>query len=148
MLDVLEHIEDHLAAAQSMCATFSRPCRHFPSSPSPALPSLWSRHDAANLHFRRYTKKTLCRVLTDAGFQIQMIRYFFGWTLAPMLLRRLVSPAADPQTPMPACTQYHVQIPAKPINFLMYAISRLEQRTLGPCLPLGSSLLAIATPRP
>jgi hypothetical protein len=62
-----------------------------------------------------------------------------------MYLRRLLSPApAGIASP----SHYQVHVPAKPINALMYGLSRAEQLTLGPLLPLGSSLLAVATPRP
>jgi cardiolipin synthase len=56
----------------------------------PALMSLWSAHDVANEHHRRYTKETLRTVLQSAGLQIRSLRYFFFWPLAPLYLRRLL----------------------------------------------------------
>jgi 2-polyprenyl-3-methyl-5-hydroxy-6-metoxy-1,4-benzoquinol methylase len=143
MLDVLEHIEDHRAAARHVRQILA-PQGTFLLT-VPALMALWSQHDVANRHFRRYTKQSLRAVLTQAGFRLLSLRYFFGWTLAPMLLRRLLSPGT-PQTSAATATEYHVHIPAPPINAAMYGLSRLEQLTLAPLLPLGTSLLAIATP--
>ena len=54
MLDVLEHIEDDagaLAAARDALAPGGRLLLTVP-----AMPCLWSRHDEANCHFRRYTR--------------------------------------------------------------------------------------------
>jgi SAM-dependent methyltransferase len=147
MLDVLEHIQDDRAAAAHV-RTLLAPGGAFLLT-VPALTLLWSQHDVANLHYRRYTKKGLRFVLEGAGMQIQTIRYFFGWTIAPMLLRRALfsgAPAARPaeeshETPVP----YRVKVPPGVVNQGMYAVSRLEHATIGRWgLPLGSSLVAIA----
>jgi SAM-dependent methyltransferase len=143
MLDVLEHIQDHRAAARHVRRILA-PGGAFLLT-VPALMSLWSAHDVVNRHFRRYTKHTLHAVLTEAGFRIRALHYFFGWTVAPMLLRRVLSPGAGPAAP-DAPGEYHVRIPPPPVNLGLYALSRLEQISLGSLLPLGSSLLAIATP--
>src|SRR5262249_28097401 len=107
----------------------------------PALMWLWSRHDTANHHFRRYTRATLRRVLEDAGLEIVWMHYFFGWTLGPLLLRRLLAPGEKPGA---APAHYHVKVPAAPVNGIMYTLSRLEQTLLGSFTPVGSSLIALA----
>lgn len=141
MLDVLEHIEDDLAAARHV-HTILAPGGRFLLT-VPALRMLWSAHDEANRHFRRYSKASLRHVLTAAGFRVQMLRCFFGWTIGPLLLRRAISPGKkDPAA-------YHVAVPMNPVNQAMYALSRLEQSTLGRWgLPLGSSLIAVAVKAP
>jgi len=138
MLDVLEHIEDDLAAARHVHKILA-PGGVFLLT-VPALMWLWSQHDDANLHFRRYHKATLRRVLTEAGFRVEYVQYFFGWTIVPMLLRRLLAPGKQNQ---PAA--YRVKVPPGPVNTLMYAKSRFEQLTFGRWgLPVGSSLIAVA----
>ena len=50
----------------------------------PAFPSLLSKFDIKEGHVRRYTKKSISKVVINAGFEIEEIRYwnifgFFGW---------------------------------------------------------------------
>jgi 2-polyprenyl-3-methyl-5-hydroxy-6-metoxy-1,4-benzoquinol methylase len=137
MLDVLEHIEDDRAALASARALV-RPGGALLLT-VPALPRLWSRHDEANAHFRRYRAGTLGDLLRESGFIVESIRYFFAWTVLPMLLRRWLAPAGQ------GAADYDVAIPPRPVNDLLTALSTAEH-ALGRLVPwpVGSSLLAIA----
>jgi 2-polyprenyl-3-methyl-5-hydroxy-6-metoxy-1,4-benzoquinol methylase len=137
MLDVLEHIEDDRSALDSARAAI-RPGGALVVT-VPALPWLWSRHDEANAHFRRYRPRGLREVLTVAGFTVESIRYYFAWTVAPMLLRRWLAPSGR------GTSDYDVLIPPAPLNQLLTAYTRAEH-AIGRHLPwpVGSSLLAIA----
>ena len=137
MLDVLEHIEADRLALQSARA-LTRPGGVVLLT-VPALPELWSRHDEANAHYRRYRPDGLREVLHEAGFEAESVRFFFAWTVLPMLLRRWLAPAGR------GCSDYEVAIPPEPINGLLAAWSRAEH-ALGAWIPwpVGSSLLAIA----
>jgi SAM-dependent methyltransferase len=137
MLDVLEHIEDDVGALRS-AATALRPGGRLLLT-VPALPWLWSRHDVANNHFRRYGRDGLHRVLDSAGFEVETVRYYFFWTIAPLLLRRWLSPET------PGSADYEVSIPPRPVNAALTLLSRADHfvsRSLG--WPLGTSLFAIA----
>jgi 2-polyprenyl-3-methyl-5-hydroxy-6-metoxy-1,4-benzoquinol methylase len=137
MLDVLEHIEDDREALRSAHA-LTRPGGVLLLT-VPALPELWSRHDEANDHFRRYRPDGLREAFQGAGFEVETVRYFFAWTVLPMLLRRWLAPAGR------GVSDYEVSIPPEPINGLIAALSRAEH-ALGSWIPwpVGSSLLAIA----
>ncbi len=137
MLDVLEHIEEDREALESARALL-RPGGILLLT-VPALPWLWSRHDEANAHFRRYRPGGLRDVLVGAGFAVESARYFFAWTVAPMILRRWLAPAGR------GCVGYDVAIPPEPINGMIAAYSRAEH-AVGRLIPwpIGSSLLAIA----
>ncbi len=138
MLVVLEHIEDDIAAARHVREILAP--RGIFLLTVPAMMWLWSRHDDANRHYRRYTKTTLRHVLQAAGFRIRSVQYFFGWTIGPMLLRRLLTPGKQDEE-----AAYRVTVPPAAVNGTMYALSRLEQTTIGRWgLPLGSSLIAVA----
>lgn len=140
MLDVLEHIEDDrnaLGAVQLMLKPGG-----FVLLTVPAVPLLWSRHDIANQHYRRYLLSGLGRMLADQGWHVVTLEYFFFWTVAPLLLRRLLAPAC---TPADGTQSYVVRVPPRPVNGLAQAVCQVEQllaRRLR--LPLGSSCLAIA----
>jgi SAM-dependent methyltransferase len=140
MLDVLEHIQDDIGVLKALRSSLKPGGRYILTVP--ALPILWSRHDEANGHFRRYTKTTLREALHDAGFQISKIKYFYFWTVAPMLLRRFVSPAGEGEA---AIENYAVAVPPAPINKFMEMMSNCEH-VLGRIAPppIGGSILAIA----
>ena len=69
--DVLEHIEDH----DRVAAEIRRVLR--PGSIAliavPADPRLWSAHDDAVGHVRRYTRSTLVNLLERNGLDVEVI---------------------------------------------------------------------------
>jgi len=69
--DVLEHIEDDKTAAAEMFRAL-RPGGTVLIA-VPADPNLWSAHDEAVSHVRRYTRAGLVSVMESAGFQIQRV---------------------------------------------------------------------------
>jgi SAM-dependent methyltransferase len=137
MLDVLEHIGDDADALRAARAAL-RPGGHLLLT-VPALSWLWSRHDVANEHHRRYDPSGLRAALVASGFEVELVRFFFFWTVAPLLARRWLAPAKA------GAADYAVPIPPGPINRALILLCRGEQ-ALGRFVrwPLGSSLLAIA----
>jgi SAM-dependent methyltransferase len=86
-LDVIEHTpEDHPALAELL-----RVCRPggFMLVTVPAYPSLWSLHDEANHHFRRYSRRSLREALVGAGWGLCRISSFNSLLLAPAAVVRL-----------------------------------------------------------
>jgi 2-polyprenyl-3-methyl-5-hydroxy-6-metoxy-1,4-benzoquinol methylase len=139
MLDVLEHIEDHTGALRKVHSLLDDDGLVLLTVP--ALPQLWSAHDVANCHFRRYTRSTMSQVLASAALEPIRLQYFFGWTVLPMVMRRLMNPSNRNG----ASGSYSVQIPPALLNRALYGLSVVEQSAaaLGG-MPLGSSILAIA----
>lgn len=91
MLDVLEHLSDD-ALALSEVHRVLRPGGALVLS-VPAYQKLWSAHDEALHHFRRYEYSTLRNVLRGGGFQIPL--QSFAMSLMPpvaWLWRKLVLP--------------------------------------------------------
>ena len=66
--DILEHIEDDDLAVREV-ARILRPEGTFLVA-VPADPRLWSAHDVAVDHVRRYTRETLSSVLHRGGFEV------------------------------------------------------------------------------
>jgi SAM-dependent methyltransferase len=135
MLDVLEHIADDREALLAARETL-RPGGHLVLT-VPALPWLWSRHDEVNAHHRRYGLSALRGLLAECGFVVETVRFFFVWTVVPLLIRRLLAPADGR-------ADYAVAIPPAPINRALDLASRCEH-AIGRWVrwPVGSSLLAI-----
>jgi SAM-dependent methyltransferase len=87
--DVLEHIEDDGLAVSEM-ARVLRPGGAAIIS-VPAHPWLFSEHDAALHHFRRYSKSGLRIVLQQGGLRLRQLSYW-NTTLFPLIcLRRLLA---------------------------------------------------------
>jgi SAM-dependent methyltransferase len=71
--NVLEHIEDHVGALESM-ARMVRPEGHIVLV-CPAFPFAMSPIDIATGHVRRYTKRSMRKALTAAGLEVVDVRY-------------------------------------------------------------------------
>ena len=80
--DVLEHIADDAGAASEVHRVL-RPGGVFVLS-VPAHPWLYSRHDAALLHHRRYTRDMLVQVLQGSGLEVRWLSYWNA-TLFPVI---------------------------------------------------------------
>jgi len=136
-LDVLEHIEDDRGAVDRVTELLAPGGRFLVTVP--ALPCLWSLHDVAHHHFRRYTRASLSKLLCGAGLRIEHIRYCFGWSLPLVWMRRWVV-TGD-------ATKYEVKIPPRWLNSVFGGMTRAEEAACGwlGVSPLwGSTLLAVA----
>ncbi|MFO0910709.1 MAG: class I SAM-dependent methyltransferase [Isosphaeraceae bacterium] len=80
--DVMEHVADDAGFARRL-ATFVRPGGFYLAS-VPACPWLYSEHDRLLHHYRRYTRRSLARVLEEAGFRVEHSTYFVS-TLFPVV---------------------------------------------------------------
>lgn len=138
MLDVLEHIQDDRAALRAVRRVL-RPTGFILLS-VPALPWLWSGHDEAHHHFRRYTRASLEAMLRDAGWQPTRIRYFNSLLLPLIVLARAINRWRG-------TTGSDLTLPAPPLNFLFHQIFAAERFCPRWCaFPAGASLLAVARP--
>jgi SAM-dependent methyltransferase len=130
-LDVLEHLEDDEQAARELRRVL-RPDGVLVVA-VPADPALWSAHDDAVGHLRRYTEESLRTLLTGAGFEIERL---WSWNvlLRPLAaLRRRKSTGSDLE-----------QVPAV-LNAGLRAVVALE-RVLPVGRRRGVSLFAVAVP--
>ena len=136
-LDVLEHVDDQAAVRE-----LRRVCK--PGGrlliAVPAYQFLWSGHDEALHHKRRYTAGQLKRLLTGGGLQVERLTYIITFLFLPILVFRLLQKLrprrGNPQTD-------HIILP-KPLNDLLIAILRLETSLVSWLrLPFGVSVFCI-----
>jgi SAM-dependent methyltransferase len=90
-VNVLEHVEDHAGALRNIATLLPAGGRLFLLVP--AFPSIYGRMDAADHHFRRYTKKSLRDTVEPLPWAIESLRYmnlpgYFAWALMGKLLRK------------------------------------------------------------
>lgn len=141
MLDVLEHIEDDrrgLEVVRGLLAPEGRLIINVP-----ALPVLFSDHDRAVHHFRRYTRRTLNEVIERSGLHAQRMSYWTALLLPVVAAQRFVSKARSALRPNPN-PEYSVKVPGKALNAMLAAVMTLERYLLRFMrMPLGSSLFAV-----
>jgi len=88
MLDVLEHVEDDKGAAERI-ARLLKPGGLLVLT-VPALRWLWSKHDTAHHHFRRYHRPDLRARLEGVGLATRKLSYFNSFLLPAMALARVL----------------------------------------------------------
>lgn len=135
MLDVLEHLPDPSAAVRHAMTLLADDGVFVATVP--AFMALWTRHDELNHHLTRYTQGSFAELAATGGLQIDEARYFFRWTVGAKLLTRAIE-ALVPGVPAAPT------VPPAPLNALLYALSRAEERLAGRLpVPFGSSLLVV-----
>lgn len=137
--DVLEHIEADRQALQEWHRVI-RPGGELILL-VPAFPFLWSGHDVANKHFRRYRRRPLVTLLREAGFHPERVTYWNSLLFFPIALVRLLlhlRPAPDTE---PAQDQLYQASPVA--NALLRRSLGLESAWIdhGNNLPIGVSLV-------
>ena len=136
VLDVVEHIEDDVAALAAM-AECLKPGGHILIT-VPAHQWMWSAHDVVNHHHRRYSKATLARAIAAAGLRHNGLRYFnsllFPLAAAARIAGRITGREDSDDSP-----------PAAPVNALFERIFGLERHLLGRLpMPPGVSIVTLA----
>jgi SAM-dependent methyltransferase len=138
-LDVLEHIPDDKAAAREMARVLAPGGVLYVSVP--AYRSLWSSHDVALMHQRRYVAGEIHQLLTESGLEIVRLTYTVSlflplvWTIR--MLRRLFRPQGIPKA--------DVALTPRSVNGFLRTILDLESAfVLRVPMPFGLTVFAAA----
>jgi SAM-dependent methyltransferase len=130
--DVLEHFVDHDTAVSAVRRAL-RPGGTFLIA-VPADPKLWSDHDVAVDHVRRYTRETLREVLERNGFELASMTSWNVLLRPVVALRRRQASGSDLGTVHPV------------VNLALRAIVTLERYLPVKAMP-GVTLMVTARPR-
>src|SRR5271166_7130868 len=87
-LDVIEHLEDDLAALRELRRVVAPGGALLVTVP--AYQWLWSGHDEINHHFRRYTRSSLLAVAREAGWEPVRTTYFNSLLLPVAIALRVL----------------------------------------------------------
>jgi SAM-dependent methyltransferase len=138
-MDSLEHIPDDLAALREI---------HRSLKPGgtllvtvPAFGFLWSEHDEALQHLRRYSAPELRNKLKAAGFELSRVThvlfFLFPVVLAMRILQNFTKSSVVPRTSI-------TMLPSL-VNAVLLAINRLEMWLLRfLSFPVGVTIVAVA----
>ena len=135
LLDVLEHVSDDKGSLHAIYQLLK---------PGGALiltvpinPWMWSAHDVAHHHHRRYRKKEIRKLAEDAGFSIDLISPFNSLLFPPIAAVRLVGKLTGKDDSDDA-------LPSPLINRTLDSVFGLERGLIGR-LPMlfGVSLVAV-----
>lgn len=142
LLDVLEHIDDDLESLRAIKRLLND--RGTLVLTVPAYQWLWSEHDLALHHRRRYSRARLRKSLGLSGFHVARVSYYTSFLLPAVVIQRLGSrlrrSSAEPS--------YRVRVPNRALNSALGVVMSLERWLLRHVnLPCGSSLIAIAVKR-
>lgn len=142
MMDVLEHLE-----YEDDALLWIRSILRSPESllvvTVPAYNWLFSSHDRAVHHFRRYSRKSLVHALSDSGFIVEKVSYFVTFLFPLSLIARLASEISQ---------RVMLSPPKKASSSVPYVLEKLfagvcrweRQLLKKTTLPFGLSLLAVA----
>ena len=141
-LDALEHFEDDHAAIQEI-RRVARPDALILIT-VPAFMFLWSHHDEAYQHMRRYTRRELGGKLRQHGLHPRKLTYYSMSLLPPVfLMRKLRSLGSRNEA---ARSDFFLKLP-RPVEALLGGIMNTEISLLRSFnLPFGVSLFCAATP--
>ena len=137
ILDVLEHIDDDIRVLKELKRVLKKDGIILIAVP--AFQFLWSEHDVALSHFRRYNHKSLSTVIIRSGFYRIRLTYFISFLFPILVIYKIID---KPRNSNPKSTL--IRLPNF-INKLLRQVLFLEDKILQKTnLPFGTSLICLA----
>ena len=137
ILDVIEHVDEDVEGLKTLARKLKPGGRILITVP--AFPWMWSAHDVVNHHKRRYTRRSLRRLVDGAGLKLDLISWFNSLLFPLAAAARLAGRVAGKE-------ESDDKLPPAPVNRLFEAIFGLERYAIGRLpFPPGVSLVAIAS---
>jgi ubiquinone/menaquinone biosynthesis C-methylase UbiE len=136
-LDVIEHLPDDSLAISEFQRVLKPGGRIVATVP--AYPSLWSAHDTALMHYRRYLARPFATLFRNARLRVERLSYTMTALLPVVwLVRRLSrSTKGEPKASL-------LPVPAA-VNRLLVGLLRAENWFVNRCaLPCGVTVFCVA----
>jgi SAM-dependent methyltransferase len=136
-LDVIEHIDDDQAALAAIAGRLKPGGKLLITVP--AHQWMWSAHDTANHHKRRYSKTTLKALIEGSPLKLDKLGYFNSLLFPLAVAERAASKVRGKE-------DADVKLPPAPLNTALEKIFQAEGFLVGRLpLPPGLSLFAVAS---
>ena len=135
LLDVLEHVPDDKGSLKAIYGLLK---------PGGALlltvpinPWMWSAHDVAHHHHRRYRKQEIRKLAENAGYEIELLSPFNSLLFPPIAAVRLAGKVTGRDDSDDA-------MPSEPVNKILDTVFGFERSLIGRVpMPFGVSLVAV-----
>jgi SAM-dependent methyltransferase len=135
LLDVLEHVPDDKGSLAAIMARLKPGGALLLTVP--ANPWMWSAHDVAHHHHRRYRKAEIEKLALEAGYEIELLSPFNSLLFPPIAAVRLVGKLTGKDDSDDA-------MPGAFVNRTLDAVFGLERSLIGRVpMPFGVSLAAV-----
>ncbi|HEX7929421.1 MAG TPA: class I SAM-dependent methyltransferase [Sphingomicrobium sp.] len=135
LLDVLEHVPDDRSALTSIRERLKPGGKLLVTVP--ANKWMWSAHDVAHHHHRRYGKDELRRVSSECGFEVDLLSPFNSLLFPLIAGVRAAGKLTGRETADDA-------MPPRSVNSILKAVFGLEAGLIGRLpMPFGVSLVAV-----
>ena len=145
-MDIIEHIDDDKAASREILRVLKPGGRLFVTVP--AFPSLWSEHDEALHHYRRYTAPHLKDVFQRVGFAVPRLSYTVTSLFPLIWTYRQLSKRFSKKRPDAEKKADLVEFTG-PINSALMLLSQWETRLVQRVnLPFGVTVVCVAQKPP
>jgi hypothetical protein len=145
LFDVLEHIENDAETLARLRTCLEPHGRIYLTVP--AFDWLWSSEDELAGHFRRYTLKSLSKLVISQGFEVEFGTYFFAPLVAPIFaLRSIPSYLKSGRPGQAARVEVDHKLPSGAAGRALSRLFSLEAKRIsrGRLVPFGSSCLLVA----
>jgi SAM-dependent methyltransferase len=140
-INVLEHVYDPVKALMEIKRVLHKDGKAIVVVP--AFRMLWSQHDEALCHFRKFEKRSFLQDIEEAGLKVERVGYFFFSSFFALAPVRITKKLFSSNTKLETDTE---SLPPKTVNRFLIFVFRLEAwLTQRIKLPFGSSLYAVLT---
>jgi len=137
--DVIEHIDDDVAALNSIASRLKPGGKLVVTVPAHSW--MWSAHDVVNHHKRRYSKRSLKRLIEASPLKLETLGYFNSLLFPLAVAERLSSKALGKDNA-------EVKLPPALLNSALERAFAAERYLIGRVpMSMGLSLFAVASAR-
>ena len=135
LLDVLEHVVDDKGSLAAILTRLKPGAALLLTVP--ANPWMWSAHDTAHHHHRRYRKREIEALAREAGYEIELLSPFNSLLFPPIAAARFIGRLRGDQSSDDA-------MPGAWVNKTLETVFGLERELIGRVpMPFGVSLVAV-----
>lgn len=135
--DVLEHVKEDMEVIKEVYRVLKKGGLLLISVP--AIQFLFSNHDRALHHLRRYSKHNLIKIIKRSNLKIERITYWNFFLFFPIVLIRLLNKIKNVKS------KSDITKMPKMLNWLFFLILKVENKLIkyGINLPIGLSLIVV-----